>query len=305
VFQILHGLNVNWMGRRHLAYAFSGLLMVASLVSLIAHGGPRYGVDFTGGTVIEVSLKPTPGPDEVRTAMERAGFTGAEIQERLDQPDQFLIRIGAVRAGTDPAPAVEAALRGLRPGGAVEILRVETVGPRVGEELRGNAIKAVFLALGLILVYVTVRYDWHYAVGAVVALFHDIFITLGALSILNKEITLTVVAALLTLAGFSINDKVVVFDRIRERKQSLRREPPERVMNIGINETLSRTIITNGTVAVSTLALYLFGGDVIHDFAFAMLVGAVVGTYSSLYVASAFALELQLRIERSKRAHKQ
>lgn len=304
MFQILHGLNVDWMGRRHLAYAFSGLLMVASLVSLIAHGGPRYGVDFTGGTVIEVSLKPTPGSDEIRAAIEAAGFRGAEIQERLDQPDQFLIRIGTVRAGTDPAPAVEAALRSLRPGGAVEILRVETVGPRVGSELRANAIKAIFLALGLILVYVTVRYDWHYAVGAVVALFHDVFIALGALSITNKEVTLTVVAALLTLAGFSINDKVVVFDRIRERKQSLRREPPERVMNIGINETLSRTIITNGTVAVSTLALYLFGGDVIHDFAFAMLVGAVVGTYSSLYVASALALELQLRIERSKRAHK-
>jgi len=304
VFQIFHGLNVDWMGRRRIAYVFSGLLLVASLVSLIVHGGPRYGVDFTGGTVIEASLKPTPGTDEVRTAIEVAGFQGAEIQARLDQPDQFLIRIGAVKAGTDPAPAVEAALRTLRPGGAVELLRVETVGPRVGSELRSNAVKAVFFALGLILVYVAVRYDWHYAVGAVVALFHDVFITLGALSIMNKEITLTVVAALLTLAGFSINDKVVVFDRIRERKQSLRREPPDRVMNIGINETLSRTVITNGTVAVSTLALYLFGGDVIHDFAFAMLVGAVVGTYSSLYVASALALELQLGIERSKRARK-
>ena len=304
MFQIFHGLNVDWMGRRRIAYVFSGLLLVASLVSLIVHGGPRYGVDFTGGTVIEASLKPTPGTDEVRTAIEVAGFQGAEIQARLDQPDQFLIRIGAVKAGTDPAPAVEAALRTLRPGGAVELLRVETVGPRVGSELRSNAVKAVFFALGLILVYVAVRYDWHYAVGAVVALFHDVFITLGALSIMNKEITLTVVAALLTLAGFSINDKVVVFDRIRERKQSLRREPPDRVMNIGINETLSRTVITNGTVAVSTLALYLFGGDVIHDFAFAMLVGAVVGTYSSLYVASALALELQLGIERSKRARK-
>lgn len=304
MFQIFHGLNIDWMGRRRLAYAFSGLLIVASLVSLIMHGGPRYGVDFTGGTVIEASLKPTPAPDEVRAVIEAAGFQGAEIQERLDRPDEFLIRIGEVKAGTDPAPAVEAALRSLRPGGTVELLRVETVGPRVGSELRSNAVKAVFFALGLILVYVAIRYDWHYALGAVVALFHDVFITLGALSIMNKEITLTVVAALLTLAGFSINDKVVVFDRIRERKQSLRREPPDRVMNIGINETLSRTVITNGTVAVSTLALYLFGGDVIHDFAFAMLVGAVIGTYSSLYVASALALELQLGIERSKRARK-
>lgn len=298
MFQILHGLNVDWMGRRHFAYILSGIMVTVSLVSLIAHGGPRYGVDFTGGTLIEAAIRPTPSPDAVRTAVEQAGFAGAEIQQGIDRPDEFLIRLG-LEAGTDPAPAVEGALRALAPGTQVELLRVETVGPRVGDELRGNAIKAIFLALGLILVYVAARYDWRYSVGAVVALFHDVFISLGVLSLLDREVTLTVVAALLTLAGFSINDKVVVFDRIRERKQSLRREPPERVMNIGINETLSRTIITNGTVALSTLALFLFGGDVIHDFSLAMLVGAVVGTYSSLYVASALALELLLWGERS------
>src|SRR5688572_5279271 len=272
------------MGRRHLAYIISGILVVASLVSLIAHGGPKYGVDFTGGSALEFSLKPTPGVDDVRSAVESAGFSGAEIQQRLDRPAEFLIRLGVQQAGTDPAPAVEAALRGIAPNMAVELLRVETVGPRVGTELRSAAVKAVLLALGLILVYVAARYDWRYAAGAVVALFHDVFITLGVLSILDREITLTVVAALLTLAGFSINDKVVVF---------------ERILNLGINETLSRTIITNGTVAVSTLSLFLFGGDVLRDFSLAMLVGAVVGTYSSLYVASALALELQLRTEKS------
>ena len=295
MFEILHGINVDWMGRRHLAYILSGILLVVSIGSLIVRGGPRYGVDFTGGTLIEVRANPTPTPDATRAAIQAAGFTGAEIQQRLDKPDEFLIRLAAANAGTDPAPAVEAALREISPNSAIELLRVETVGPRVGGELREAALKAVLLALGLILVYVAARYDWRYAVGAVVALFHDVFITLGVLSILDREITLTVVAALLTLAGFSINDKVVVFDRIRERQQSLRRESPERVMNIGINETLSRTIITNGTVAVSTLALFLFGGHVLHDFSLAMLVGAVVGTYSSLYVASALALELQLR----------
>jgi preprotein translocase subunit SecF len=300
VFQILHGLNVDWMGKRHLAYILSGIMLTASLVSLVMRGGPRYGVDFTGGTLIEAAVQPTPTPDAVRAAVEQAGFSGAEIQQGLDRPDEFLIRLGVAEAGTDPAPAVESALRSLAPGTQVEMLRVETVGPRVGDELRSNAIKAVFLALGLILIYVAARYDWRYSVGAVVALFHDVFISLGVLSILDREVTLTVVAALLTLAGFSINDKVVVFDRIRERKQSLRREAPDRVMNIGINETLSRTIITNGTVALSTLALYLFGGDVIHDFSLAMLVGAIVGTYSSLYVASALALELQLWGERSR-----
>jgi len=302
VFQILQGLNVDWMGRRHIAYVISGIMLTASLASLVVHGGPRYGVDFTGGTLIEVAVRPTPTPDAVRDAVEKAGFAGAEIQQAIDHPDQFLIRLGVDQAEKDPAPAVESALRAAAPGAEVERLRVETVGPRVGNELRSNALKAIFLALGLILVYVAARYDWRYSVGAVVALFHDVFISLGVLSILNREITLTVVASLLTLAGFSINDKVVVFDRIRERKQSLRREPPDKVMNIGINETLSRTIITNGTVAFSTLALYLFGGDVIHDFSLAMLVGAVVGTYSSLYVASALALELQLWGERGRAA---
>jgi len=299
VFQILHGLNVDWMGRRYFAYIISGIMLTASLVSLIVHGGPRYGVDFTGGTLIEAGIQPTPTPDAVRTAVERAGFGRAEIQQGIDRPNEFLIRLGVNEAGTDPAPAVEAALRSIAAGTQVELRRVETVGPRVGDELRSNAIKAVFLALGLILIYVAARYDWRYSVGAVVALFHDVFISLGVLSILDREVTLPVVAALLTLAGFSINDKVVVFDRIRERKQGLRRERPDMVMNIGINETLSRTIITNGTVALSTLALYLFGGDVIHDFSLVILVGAVVGTYSSLYVASALALELQLWGERS------
>jgi preprotein translocase subunit SecF len=301
---MLHGLNVDWMGRRHIAYAISGIMVGVSLVSLIVHGGPKYGVDFTGGTLIEVAIRPAPSTDQVRTAVENAGFAGAEIQQRLDRPDEFLVRLGETQAGTDPSAAIEAALRAIQPDTSVEMLRVESVGPRVGSELRGVAIKAVLLALGLILVYVAARYDWRYSVGAVVALFHDVFITLGALSILNREITLTVVAGLLTLAGFSINDKVVVFDRIRERKQSLRREPPARIMNVGINETLSRTIITNGTVAIATLALYLFGGDVIHDFSFAMLVGAIVGTYSSLYVASALALELQLRTESKGPARK-
>lgn len=302
MFQILHGLNVNWMGRRHLAYMFSGALVLISLVTLVVRGGPRYGIDFTGGTLLEVRLRPVQRPDAVRSAVEAAGFQGAEIQQRLDRPEEFLIRIGQSRTGVDPGPSVQAALRSLTQD--VELVRVETVGPRVGGELRRTALKAIFLALGLILVYVAARYDWRYSVGAVVALFHDVFITLGVLAILNREITLTVVASLLTLAGFSINDKVVVFDRIRERKQSLRRDPPDKVMNMGINETLSRTIITNGTVAMSTLALFLFGGEVIHDFSLAMLVGAVIGTYSSLYVASAIALELQLRVDRPGQARK-
>jgi preprotein translocase subunit SecF len=297
VFQLLYGTNVNWMGRRHIAYWFSGLCVLASVVSLIAHGGPRYGVDFTGGTLLEILVNPPPGVDAVREAVDKAGFHGAEIQV-MENPGQFLIRLGTDVGRQDPSPMIRATILAAHPNAQFEVLRIESVGPRVGGELRGAALKAIFLALGLILIYVAVRYDWRYAMGAVTALFHDVFIALGAVSITNREVTLTVVAALLTIAGFSINDTIVVFDRIRERKQALRREPPEKVMNMAVNETLSRTVITSFTVFLTVLALFLLGGEVIHDFSFTMLVGVVFGTYSSVYVASALALDTQLYLER-------
>jgi preprotein translocase SecF subunit len=297
VFQILHGINVDWMRRRHIAYWVSGLCVLASIVSLVVHGGPRYGVDFTGGTLLEISVTPPLPVDVIRSAVDQAGFSGGEIQA-LQQPGQFMIRMGLREGSGSPAPAVSAAIEKAHPGAKIETLRLETVGPRVGSELRGAAIKAILLALGLILVYVAYRYDWRYSMGAVAALFHDVFISLGAVSITNREVTLTVVAALLTIAGFSINDTIVVFDRIRERRQSLRRERPEKVMNLAVNETLSRTIITSFTVFLTVLALFLLGGEVIHDFAFTMLVGVVFGTYSSVYVAAALALDTQLYLER-------
>ena len=297
MLEILHGVNVDWMGRRHIAYWLSGLCVLASIVSLVVHGGPRYGVDFTGGTLVELAVAPPLPVDNVRRAVDQAGFTGAEIQA-LNVPGQYLVRIGATELRRiDPGLRVREAVAITNPGSTVEIRRVETVGPRVGNELRGSALKAIFLALGLILVYVAFRYDWRYSLGAVVALFHDVFIALGAVSITNREVTLTIVAALLTIAGFSINDTIVVFDRIRERRQTLRREHPAKIMNIAVNETLSRTIITSFTVFLTVLSLYLLGGEVLHDFAFAMLVGIVFGTYSSVYVASGLALDTQLYLE--------
>ncbi len=297
MLQLLIGIHVDWMRRRWVAYIISGSCVALSILSLVLHGGPRYGVDFTGGTLLEVRITPPISIDVVREAVDRAGHKGAELQ-RLDQPGQILIRMG-VSSQKDPAKGVSDAIRTAHPGANVEVLRVENVGPRVGSELRGAAVKALLLALGMILVYVAVRYDWRYSVGAVVALFHDVFITLGALSLTNREVTLTVLAALLTIAGYSINDTIVVFDRIRERGKSLRRERPEKVMNIAVNETLSRTIITSFTVFLTVLALLLFGGEVLHDFSFAMMIGVVFGTYSSVYVASALALESQLYLERA------
>ena len=297
MFQILHGVNVDWMKRRHIAFIFSGTCVLISIVSLILHGGPRYGVDFTGGSLVEILVTPPPHADQVRAAVDRAGYRGSEIQA-LTRPGQFLIRVES-HTGQDAGQAIRNAVAAGQPGSNVDVIRVESVGPRVGGELRGAAIKAIFFALGFILIYVGVRYDWRYSLGAVVALFHDVFITLGALSLTNKEITLTVVAALLTIAGYSINDTIVVFDRIRERVKTLRRESPPNVMNIAINETLSRTIITSFTVFLSVVALFTLGGEVIHDFSFAMLVGVVFGTYSSVYVASGLALEVQLWLDRA------
>jgi preprotein translocase subunit SecF len=296
VLQLLVGVHVDWLRRRWIAYLISGTCVLLSIISLVVHGGPRYGVDFTGGTLLEVRITPPLSADAVRAAVDRAGHKGAEIQ-KLDQPGQILVRMEASTA-KDPARGVSDALRAASPNANVEVLRVENVGPRVGGELRGTALKALVLALGLILIYVAIRYDWRYSLGAVVALFHDVFITLGALSITNREVTLTVLAALLTIAGYSMNDTIVVFDRIRERGRSLRRERPETVMNIAVNETLSRTIITSFTVFLTVLALLLFGGEVLRDFSFAMMVGVVFGTYSSIYVASALALETQLYLER-------
>jgi len=182
----------------------------------------------------------------------------------------------------------------------VQLRRVETVGPKVGSDLRQKAIWAVLSSLGAILLYVGLRYEFKFAFGGIAALFHDVLVTLGALMLTGREVSLTVVAALLTIAGYSINDTIVVFDRIRERSKALRKEKHERVMDIAVNETLSRTIITAFTVFLASLALFIWGGEVLRDFSFAMLVGVVFGTYSSVYVASAVALDIWIALDRRK-----
>ncbi len=299
MIQLLIGTDFPFMKYRRLTYVFSGALIVATAVWLLAHGGPRYGVDFTGGTLLQIRTSRVLPADQVRSALDQGGFRGLELQQMAgENRDEFLLRMKG--EGRDPFAGIQTALQSRFPGVSVERRRTETVGPRVGSELRQKAVWAILGSLAGILLYVGIRYEFKFAFGAVVALFHDVIITLGMLCFTGREVSLTVVAALLTIAGYSINDTIVVFDRIRERSKALRKEKHSRAMDIAVNETLSRTIITSLTVFLSALALFIWGGEVLRDFSFAMLVGVGFGTYSSVYVASALALDIWIGLDQRK-----
>jgi len=298
MIQILHDTNIHFMKYRRYFYIFSSLVMLATVGWLVAHGGPRYSVDFTGGTLLQVQVAHPMHADAVRKAVDEAGFHGSEIQAS-GTGNEFLIRL-ATQEEKDPFVKVQAALLKLAPDSKPELRHIEAVGPKIGAELRSKAIWAVLTSLGAILLYVGIRYEFKFALGAVIALFHDVFAALGVILFLNREVSLTVIAALLTLAGYSINDTIVVFDRIRERSKQLHKLSHEEMMNTAMNETLSRTIITSLTVFLATLALFLFGGEVINDFALCMLAGVVFGTYSSIYVASGLALDIWNWIDKQK-----
>ena len=299
MIQILHDTNINFMKYRRYFYLFSLAVMLATVAWLVAHGGPRWSVDFTGGTLLQVQTAKVVQADHVRRALDEAGYRGAEIQASGDGTE-FLVRLRVQDEKKDPFIDMKRQLDTIEPGSNVQLRRVEAVGPKIGEELRSKALWAVLLSLGAILFYVGIRYEFKFAVGAVIALFHDVFAALGVICFMNREVSLTVIAALLTLAGYSINDTIVVFDRIRERSKQLHKLSHEEMMNTAMNETLSRTIITSLTVFLATLALYLFGGEVINDFALCMLAGVVFGTYSSIYVASGLALDIWNWLDRKK-----
>jgi preprotein translocase SecF subunit len=299
MLQMLIGTNLPFMQYRRFAYLLSSVLVVATTAWLFMHGGPLLSVDFTGGAVLQVRTSQVLAADEVRRALDAAGFRGVELQQMTGQNrSEFLMRFRT--DNQDPFPIIQQALSTRFPGVTSELRRQETVGPKVGGELRHKAIWAVLWSLGGILLYVGVRYEFKFAFGAVVALLHDVFITLGFLCFTGREVSLTVVAALLTIAGYSINDTIVVFDRIRERSKALRKEKHSRAMDIAVNETLSRTVITALTVFLATLGLFIWGGEVLRDFSFAMLIGVGFGTYSSVYVASALALDIWILLDRRK-----
>src|SRR5262245_15532022 len=224
MLQVLIGTNVPFMKWRRIAYLFSGALILATAAWLAMNGGPRYSVDFTGGTLLQIRLGRVLPADQVRSALDAAGLRGVELQQMTGaNRDEFLLRLKQ-QGREDPFTGIQRAVQTRFPGVSVERRRIETVGPRIGNELRQKAIWAVLGSLAGILLYVGIRYEFKFALGAVVALFHDVFITLGMLCFTGREVSLTVLAALLTIAGYSINDTIVVFDRIRERSKALRKE---------------------------------------------------------------------------------
>ena len=282
-------LNIDFMGRRRLALYVSAALLVVSVLAL-ALRGLELGIDFTGGTLIEVGYPQAVELESVREALKDAGFKDAVVQHFGTSQD-VLVRL-VPREGLSSADISTDVLRALKGTGEPSMRRVEFVGPQVGDELTEQGGLAMLGALFGILIYVMFRFEWRFAVGSVAALGHDVLIVLGIFALFGFEFDLTVLAAVLAVIGYSLNDTIVVFDRIRENFRKIRKGSPEQVTNTSINQTLARTLMTSFTTLLVLFALFLLGGEVIHNFALALILGIVVGTYSSIYVASSAALAL-------------
>ena len=284
--------NIDFLGHRRLAVGISLVLVLISL-ALLATRGLEYGIDLTGGTVVEVGYPATVELEPIRRQLAESGFERPTVQYFGTSRD-VLIRLPPLDDAPDQALLSNQVLRALTEGGpaGLELRRVEFVGPAVGEELREQGGLAMIYALFGILIYIAIRFEWRFAVGAVLALVHDVVLTLGFFSVTRIEFDLAVLAAILAVIGYSLNDTIVVYDRIRENFRRMRKESNEFVMNSAVNETLSRTIVTSLTTLIVLVALLLLGGAALFSFAVAMIVGVVVGTHSSIFIAAAAALML-------------
>jgi preprotein translocase subunit SecF len=319
MFQILHDVNIDWLGGRRWFVGISVLVMLAGLGSAIfrqATGRQAFnlGVDFKGGTVVTVRFKQRPADDAIRAALVSKGLNDAVVQPVTDRTDTVLIKVPLEGEGQDGRARVREALSifgsearastelEADPNAAYKIVGTDAVGAIAGAQLRNKAIAVTLAALVGILVYIAARFEWTYGAAAVIAVFHDVLVTLGFFSIFQLEVGLTVIAALLTLVGFSVNDTIVVFDRIRENRKLHRRDSLYKVTNDSINQTLSRTVIANGLVFLSVLAMVLFGGDVLRAFSLALFIGVIFGTYSSIAVASPIMVWWEQRLEAANRA---
>jgi preprotein translocase subunit SecF len=317
MIRLLHNVKIDWLAQRRFWLIASALLMLAGLGSAVARqaatGGTsafNLGVDFKGGTVMTARFNQRPSDDAIRTALEKEGVRNAIVQS-TERPNEVLIRVPEQGSGEQAQSQAQVdvgralagkALTSLGPEVGATIERTEAVGPVAGRALRNQAIAVTLLALVGVLLYIGSRFEWTYGAAAVITVFHDVLVTLGIFSIMQWEIDLTVVAALLTLVGFSVNDTIVTFDRIRENLRLQRRASLYDLTNEAINQTLSRTVITAGLVFFSVLALVIFGGDVLRGFSLALFIGIIVGTYSTIAIATPLMVWFQQRLEPAKRA---
>ncbi len=295
--RLIRETNIKFISQKRFAFLLSGIVIISGLISLFLKGGPMLSIDFKGGTLVAVQFTDNIDVNDLRTAMGVVkidglahDFSRAEIK-RFGSESGFSVRLPVIaEQPEDFSQLIVHHLYEYFPDQVPKnindfILSIEKVGPKIGAELSGKAVMAIISALILILIYISIRFEFKFAIGAIAALAHDVFITLGIFSIMNYEISLPIIAAFLTIVGYSLNDTIVILDRVRENVKAIKRLPYTEIVDRSINDSLSRTIITSITTFIVVLVLYLFGGEVIHYFAFAMLVGVVVGTYSSIYVA--------------------
>ncbi len=289
------GTNFDFIRFRFVALVISWILIAIGIGSFVWHGGPNYGIDFSGGVMVHLRFAKPTGIGEIRDALGKVGLGDSTIQDFSGASgSEYLVRLPVEASETKGiSEHVTQALADKFGKDAFEVLRVELVGPRVGKELRQRALLAVGFATLLMGAYIWFRFELRFGIGAAIALVHDVLIAAGALSLANYEIDLTVVAALLTVVGFSVHDTVIVCDRIRENMRKSRRETMGTIINRSINETLSRTVLTTGTAILVVLSLFFLGGTVIRGFAFTLLVGFIIGTYSSIYIASPIVLWME------------
>jgi len=299
---IPHNTHFDFIGKKKITLWISAIAILVSFGSILLHGGLRYGVDFSGGLVAEIRFSKPIDVSELRNATDAIGLKDAVVQ-KFGGENEFLIRVEKAASDLEAmSKSIQTSLQGRFTNNPLEIRRVELVGPKVGKDLKTKAMWAVGLAFVAILIYVAFRFhEFAYGLGGIVALFHDVVVTFGAISVFNIEFSLNVLAVILTIIGFSINDTIVIFDRVRENIKKMRKEDLVTIFNVSINETLGRTILTTGTVMMVVLILFFLAGEVIHDFTIALIVGLITGTYSTVYIASPVVLFWEQNISKGKR----
>ncbi|MGQ0793909.1 MAG: protein translocase subunit SecF [Deltaproteobacteria bacterium] len=289
------GTNIDFTSRMKKAVFISWGLILIGVVSLFLHSGLNWGVEFVGGTEVHIKFAKDIDSDEVRSVLDSSGFSADSVQQLgLAQENDYLIRFSPEVVAFDKIQdfqsSIDRIIQTSPQFSGANVLRIDYIGPKVGAELIKKAIISLILGCVGILLYLMIRFEFEFALGAVVAIIHDVFITVGAISLMDKEFTLTLVAALLTIIGYSVNDTIIIFDRIRENLKRGTELGFKELINLSVNQTLARTVLTVFTVFVVLLALFFLGGPVIHDFAFTLIVGVLVGTFSSVFVATAFVL---------------